>query len=291
MSQDELGLGNKKESIKNSREVKELESNSIGLNAKTDSRLEDQVEFLNPGHTETELGDKKETIKINKSTDLSKRKESLSGTKKDVSLGTNKDKLANTREEKILSDVKENLNTDNKHAELSNTKLNISDLRENKLGKNSVKRGGKDKDVELGRGSEKLSVESSEVRLENKKETISERNSNDIELGKIVSTLTNDKKATELENSYVGLNASQEINLDEHLDRIEENSIKELSTKKETITDEHEITLSKHKDNINNDTFLNFPILSPTYVLVYHKCNFFSIPNCDINTNMLLFNY
>ena len=87
---------------------------------------------------------------------------------------------------------------------------------------------GKDKDVELGRRSEKLSVESSEVGLENKKETISGRNSNDIELGKVVSTLTNDKKATELENSYVELNASQEINLDEHLDRIEENSIKEL---------------------------------------------------------------
>ena len=253
LSQDELGLGNKKESIKNSREVKELESNSIGLNAKTDSRLEDQVEFLNPGHTETELGDKKETIKASKSTDLSKRKESLSGTKKDVSLGTDKDKLANTKKESVLSDVKENLNTDNKRTELSDTKLNISDLRENKLGRNSVKRGGKNKDVELGRGSEKLSVESSEVRLENKKETISERNSNDIELGKIVSTLTNDKKATELENSFVGLNASQEINLDEHLDRIEENSIKELSTKKETITDEHEVTLSKHKDNINND--------------------------------------
>ena len=253
LSHDELGLGNKKESIRNSREVKELESNSIGLNAKTDSRLEDQVEFLNPGHTETELGDKKETIKANKSTDLSKRKESLSGTKKDVSLGTNKDKLTNTREENILSDVKENLNTDNKRTELSNTKLNISDLRENKLSRNSVKRGGKDKDVELSRGSEKLSVESSEIGLENKKETISGRNSNDIELGKVVSTLTNDKKAAELENSYVGLNASQEINLDEYLDRIEENSIKELSTKKETITDEHEVTLSKHKDNINND--------------------------------------
>ena len=254
LSRDELGLGNIKESIKNSREIKELESNSIGLNAKTDSRLEDQVEFLNPGHIETKLGDKKETIKASKSTDLSKRKESLSGTKKDVSLGTDKDKLANTREENILSDIKENLNTDNKRTELSDTKLNISDLRENKLGKNSVKRGGKDKDVELSRGSEKLSVESSEVsRLENKKETISGRNSNDIELGKVVSTLTNDKKAAELENSYVELNASQEINLDEHLDRIEENSIKELSTKKETITDEHEVTLSKHKDNINND--------------------------------------
>ena len=253
LSRDELGLGNIKESIKNSREVKELESNSIGLNAKTDSRLEDQVEFLNPGHIETELGDKKETIKASKSTDLSKRKESLSGTKKDISLGTDKDKLANTKKESVLSDIKEGLNTDNKRTELSNTKLNISDLRENKLDKNSVKRGGKDKDVELSRGSEKLSVESSEIGLENKKETISERNSNDIELGKIVSTLTNDKKATELENSYVGLNASQEINLDEHLDRIEENLIKELSTKKETITDEHKVTLSKHKDNINDD--------------------------------------
>ena len=202
MSHDELGLGNKKESIRNSREVKELESNSIGLNAKTDSRLEGQVEFLNPGHIETELGDKKETIKAIKDTDLSKRKESLSGTKKDVSLGTNKDKLTNTREENILSDVKENLNTDNKRTELSNTKLNISDLRENKLSRNSVKRGGKDKDVELSRGSEKLSVESKEIGLENKKETISGRNSNDIELGKVVSTLTNDEKAAELENSY-----------------------------------------------------------------------------------------
>ena len=220
LSRDELGLGNKMESIKNSREVKELESNSIELNAKTDSRLEDQVEFLNPGHIKTELGDKKETIKASKSTDLSKRKESLSGIKKDVSLGTDKDRLTNTREKSVLSDVKENLNTDNKRTELSNTKLNISDLRENKLGKNSVKRGGKDKDVELGRRSEKLSVESSEVGLENKKETISGRNSNDIELGKVVSTLTNDKKATELENSYVGLNASQEINLDEHLESL-----------------------------------------------------------------------
>ena len=142
LSQDELGLGNIKESIKNSREIKELESNSIGLNAKTDSRLEDQVEFLNPGHIETELGDKKETIKINKSTDLSKRKESLSGTKKEtitdeheVTLSKHKDNINN---DKVISleSKKEKINNQSQELGLEKKIDSINDSRNITLSEN-----------------------------------------------------------------------------------------------------------------------------------------------------------